>query len=233
MSTNREKAEIAAKSTKIRAVVFDMDGLMFNTEDIYNEVGAIVLRRRGCEFTQELKLKMMGLPGSRAYKVMRLHCDLNDSVEQLAKESDEVFEEILEDRIQKMPGLDRLLDELEAANLPKAVATSSSRRFAEKALGTFNLIPRFEFVLTGEDVVNGKPAPDIYLLAAKKLDIPIEQVLILEDSPIGSRAGASSGAVTIAVPNSHTAGSDFSHVNLVAESLIDPKITEVLFGSRQ
>jgi len=230
MPTNSGKAENVAKSTRIRAVVFDMDGLMFNTEDIYNEVGAIVLRRRSCEFTQELKLKMMGLPGSRAYEVMRIHCELNDSVEQLAKESDEVFEEILEDRIQKMPGLDRLLDDLEAVQLPKAVATSSSRRFAEKALGTFDLIPRFEFVLSGEDVINGKPAPDIYLLAAKKLDIPIEQILILEDSPIGSRAGASSGAMTIAVPNSHTAGSDFSHVNLVADSLEDPRIANLLFN---
>ena len=215
---------------QILAVVFDMDGLMFNTEDIYNQVGAAVLRRRGHEFTLELKLKMMGLPGHKAYQVMREHCGLDDSIEQLAAESDALFLDLLDQQICMMPGLAELLLHLEQAGLAKAVATSSSRQLAERALGRFDLIHRFQFVLTGDDVQNGKPAPDIYLLAAEKLGHPPANLLVLEDSPTGSRAGVAAGTVTVAVPNEHTADADFSHVSHRAGSLQDPLIYDLVGG---
>ena len=82
-----------------------------------------------------------------------------------------------------------LLDFLERESIPKAVATSSSAQFAELALGCFELKPRFEIVLTSEDVSAGKPDPEIYLLASERFAIHPKEMLVLEDSVIGSMAG--------------------------------------------
>jgi len=215
-------------NSRIRAVVFDMDGLMFNTEDLYNIVGERLLQKRGQRFTNELKLAMMGLPGPQAFEVMRSRCGLSDSVESLKQETDEIFVDLLPKEIQKMPGLDSLLQLVEQQKLPKAVATSSQRKFATRALGFFDLEPRFEFVLTGDDVERGKPNPDVYLLAAKNLSVEPQQMLVLEDSLIGSRAAKAAGAITIAVPTHHSADCDFSHVDHVASSLADELIVELI-----
>lgn len=209
---------------KIEAVAFDMDGTMFNTEDLYDKVGEILLQRRGHHFTRDLKLQMMGLPGNKAFEIMRQHCGLNESVEELQKETDTIFVGMLEDEIAMMPGLEKILELLERLDIPKGVATSSHRQFAVKSLGYFDLEPRFEFILTSEDVENGKPHPDIYLAAADKFGVAPQNMLVLEDSKTGSTAGVAAGAYTIAVPTEHSKGMDFSHVAQVALSLKDDVI---------
>ena len=219
--------------TVYQAVAFDMDGLMFNTEDLYDEVGDILLQQHGQRFTRELKLEMMGRPGQEALTIMKQRCNLPQSVDDLREEVKQIFAELLPGRIEMMPGLVELLDFLEQHKIPKCVATSSHRQFATVALGSFDLEPRFEFVLTSDDVVNGKPDPEVYLAAARKLGIEATQMLVLEDSAIGSRAAVAAGAFTIAVPTSHSAGSDFSHVGYVADSLLDPTIQNLLRQGRE
>ena len=213
---------------KIEAVIFDMDGLMFNTEDIYNVVGDNILKPRGREFTRELKLLMMGLPGTKAFQVMVDHCHLEDTPETLENECEAMFAELLPREIQTMPGLMELLERLEQLGIPKAVATSSQLRFAKIALNQFDLMPRFKFVLTAESVVKGKPHPDVYLLAAKKMELEPSQLLVLEDSVTGSQAAAAAGTTVIAVPTQYSLGCDFSHVDHVVSSLEDDLILETV-----
>lgn len=202
---------------------------MFNTEDLYDQVGQMLLEQRGHDFTRELKLAMMGLPGPVAFEVMRQSCGIEDSVEQLQNEADQIFSGMLPGEIRTMPGLEEILTRLESLNIPKAVATSSHRKFANQALGYFDLQPRFEFVLTSEDVTNGKPHPEVYLTAARRLGVEPESMLVLEDSQTGSRAAAAAGAYTIAIPTRHSVDSDFSHVHHVASRLDDPIVLD-LFG---
>ena len=208
----------------IKAVAFDMDGLMFNTEDLYDEVGEILLGRRGQSFDRELKLAMMGLPGTEAFEIMRQRCGLTETIGQLQSECDEIFSEMLPARIRTMPGLETLLELLETRKIPKCVATSSHRQFATRALGAFNLQPRFEFILTADDVTNGKPHPEVYLAAAARFDVTPDSMLVLEDSFTGSTAAAAAGAFTIAVPTKHSLEMDFSHVDHVAQRLDDEAI---------
>lgn len=217
--------QLTSNRPLIRAVTFDMDGLMFNTEDLYDEVTNLVLGRRGKRYTLEHKLAMMGLPGVEAYKILQTALGMEEPFTIFHAEMEAVFEEILPAKIQKMPGLDELLGLLEAKKIPKAVATSSNRRFAETALGVFNLVGRFEFILCGEDVANGKPHPEIYLKSAEKLRVTTSQMLAFEDSLHGSRAAAAAGAYTVAIPTSHSRGLDFSHAHFIAESLADPRVT--------
>ena len=215
-----------------QAVAFDMDGLMFNTEDLYDEVGDTLLQRHGQRFTRELKLEMMGRTGREALAIMKQRCDLPQTVDELLNEVRQIFSKLLPGRIEMMPGLSALLFFLERNKIPKCVATSSHRQFAIEALGCFDLEPRFEFLLTAEDVQNGKPAPDVYLKAAEQLGVKPAELLVLEDSEIGSRAAAAAGAFTIAVPTSHSVDGDFSHVNHVVDSLNDPMIQQVLSRGR-
>ena len=87
---------------------------------------------------------------------------------------------------------------------------------------------RFDFILTSEDVTNGKPHPEVYLLAAEKHQIHPGEMMVLEDSVQGTKAGVASGSVTVAVPGSHSVDCDYSHVEHRADSLADDLIVELL-----
>jgi HAD superfamily hydrolase (TIGR01509 family) len=209
---------------EIKAVVFDMDGLMFNTEDLYDIVLQSLLERRGKQFTNELKMKMMGLPGWKAFQVLKDDCQLSDSVEVLEHELHGQFYELLPAHIQMMPGLETLLARLEELKIPKSVATSSDRELANLALEMFDLPSRFKFILTSDDVTNGKPHPEVYEKSAEGLGVEPSEMLALEDSVIGSTAAAASGAYTIAIPGKHSMSGDFSHVDHVVDRIDNEKI---------
>ena len=212
----------------MRAVVFDMDGLMFNTEDVYTAVGTELLRRRGLAFTAELKNAMMGQRPQPSFELMIRHCRLSETWQELAAESDQLFLSLLNDHLAPLPGLYDLLDALERAAIPKAIATSSNRALVYACLEPFGLQKRFQFILTAEDIVHGKPHPEIYLTAARRFGVVPAEMMVLEDSQNGCLAAASAGAFTVAVPTQHSREHDFSRAALIADSLADPRILEAL-----
>lgn len=212
----------------LRAVVFDLDGLMFNTEDLYQQVGGEVLARRGKTFDSELLDQMMGRQSHIALQIMIDWHKLDDTPDGLAAESMEIMFGLLPKQLEPMPGLLDLLNSLEAAEIPKAIATSSSRKFVTRVLAQFDLAPRFSFVLTAEDIANGKPAPDVYLLAAEKHGKKPEQIMVLEDSQIGCRAAIAAGTHAVAVPSGQSEQHNFEGVKLIADSLADSRIRAAL-----
>jgi len=212
----------------LRAVVFDMDGLMFDTENIYTMVGTQLLQRRGHAFSEELKNEVMGLRPQPTFEAMIRRHGLDCTWQELAHESNRIFIGLLDEHLRAMPGLFELLDALEAAEIPKAIATSSGRKMTDACLGPFGLRDRFEFILTAEDILCGKPDPEIYLTAAKRLSLPPQQILVLEDSQNGCLAGAAAGALTVAVPSLHSRLHDFSAAALVIDSLADRRLYAVL-----
>jgi HAD superfamily hydrolase (TIGR01509 family) len=121
---------------------------------------------------------------------------------------------------------------LETAGTPIAVATSSTRDYAEMVLTRLGIQRCFRFVLTAEDIRRGKPEPDIYLLAANRLSLATGQVMVLEDSRNGCRAAVSAGTYAVAVPNRHTLGHDFTGARFIADTLADPRIRQALAVSR-
>ena len=216
-----------------RAVVFDMDGLMFNTEEIYTLVGAELMRRRGREFTEELKDAIMGLRPQPTFETMIGWYRLDDAWEEMADESNRIFVGLLDERLAPLPGLLELLDGLEKAGIPKAIGTSSGRDLLEEVFRRFDLRARFQFILTAEDITHGKPHPEIYLTAAERFGLSPQQILVLEDSQNGCRAAAAAGAFTVAVPGEHSRGHDFTAASLVVDSLEDRRLYEAMgVGSR-
>ncbi len=214
----------------IRAAVFDLDGLLVNTEDLYQHVGSELLRRRGRTFEPDLLDAMMGRPPAVSLAIMIAWHGLTDTVEALAAETSQIFSGLLDERLEPMPGAVSLVEGLAARGLPRAVATSSGPAFAHDVLGRVGLRDRFAFVLTSADVVNGKPDPEIYLAAADRLGVEPAAMLVFEDSHNGCRAAVASGAVVVAVPGGHSRRHDFTGARLVAESLADPRIGELLRG---
>lgn len=215
-------------SPRLSAVVFDLDGLIVNSEDVYEQADAEVLRRRGKTYDPELRAQMMGRPTAESLRRMIEWHALEDSIEQLDAERTALRDKLLETSLEPMPGLVDLVADLEATGLPRAIATSGTRDYAREVLGRLDIHAKFAFVLTAEDIVHGKPAPDVYLLAAEKLGLAPAAVMVLEDSENGCRAGVAAGAFTVAVPNRHTSAHDFDGVAFVAETLADPRIRGAL-----
>ncbi len=218
--------------TTIRAVVFDLDGLMFNTEDLYNLVGRELLARRGTVYTQDLAEKMLGRRTPEALQIMIDWHALPDSVEQLTEETQQIMEGLLDGHVRPMPGLTDLLDALCASRRPIGIATSSRRVHATALLSRFRWQDRFRFVLTGEDVQHGKPHPEIYLQASQRIDVPPQEMMVLEDSPVGCQAALAAGAFTVAVPSHVSPHGNvdrrFEGVQLMARSLRDRRIYSAL-----
>jgi HAD superfamily hydrolase (TIGR01509 family) len=208
--------------------VFDLDGLLFNTEDLYQHVGAELLRRRGCRFDGELLDAMMGRPGRVALQMMIDYHRLGATVEQLVAETEEIFPAILDARLALMPGVDELLTALERAEFRKAIGTSSGRRFTLDVLSRFSIQDRFAFIITAEDVVEGKPHPEIYLQAAARFQVQPRELVVFEDSQNGCRAAAAAGTIAVAVPGAHSRRHDFSGASLVVESLAAAEVYELL-----
>jgi HAD superfamily hydrolase (TIGR01509 family) len=209
-------------------VAFDLDGLMFNTEEVFRRSGTELLRRRGMVPPPTLFQRMMGRRAEEAFTAMIELCELNLTIPELQAESESIFFSMLDDHLAPMPGLHVLLERIERLRLPKAVATSSPRRYLEMLLGRFDLTDRFHTTLTAEDVVRGKPDPEIYLKAAERLGVKPAEMLVLEDSEAGTRAAAAAGAHIISVPHDLSREHCFRVAKGVAARLDDPVILDLL-----
>lgn len=201
-----------------------MDGLLFDTERLYWDVGDAVLIARGHRYSHELQQRMMGRIGVAAMQQMIDFHDLPDAPEDLLAESDQLYGQKLAHDITAMPGLDRWIGLLRSRKIPFGLATSSRRKFVELILATTDWAGDLAFVLTGDDVTNGKPHPEMYLRAADKLNLPPAEMLVLEDSQNGCAAAVAAGAYTVAIPSEHTKMQSFDGAKLIADSLADPRL---------
>jgi len=217
-------------SSRIAAVAFDLDGLLVNTEELYQHVGTELLRRRGKTFEPDLLDAMMGRPQQVSLSIMIEWHGLADTIETLAAETHATFQSLLDTELRTMPGAVALLDLLDARGIARGVATSSGPDFAHDVLGRMGIRDRFAFVLTSADVTHGKPHPEIYQTAARRLAVDPGAMLVLEDSQAGCKAAVAAGAVAVAVPGGHSRRHDFSGARFIADSLADPRIEALLAG---
>jgi HAD superfamily hydrolase (TIGR01509 family) len=217
------------KPWPIRSVVFDLDGLMIDSEPIFVETARRLLRRRNLPLAAEVLRAMLGTPAQQALQVFRDHHRLTETVAELAAESSQLFYEVLgETPIPLMPGLLEILGRLEQRGIPRAIATSSSRRYVERILAPHHLLRHFAFVLTCDDVRQGKPCPEIYEKAARQLGHSPEWMAVLEDSPNGLRAAKAAGARCVVVPHSLVAVEDLGGADAIVPSLAAPQLWELL-----
>jgi HAD superfamily hydrolase (TIGR01509 family) len=216
------------RSSSIQAVTFDLDGLMFNTEMLYERVLKQLLEKRQKPFEQRLLDSMMGRPGYVALQILVDWHGLSETVEDVYADSDAIFLDMLDRELAPMPGLVELLTALEQYDIPKGIATSSRAPVVYRMLDQFGWRERFNFILTSADVEHGKPNPEIYLKAAAKHGIKPEAMLVLEDSHNGCLAAITAGAHAVAVPGDHSRSHNFHGAQFIADTLRDPRIYELL-----
>jgi HAD superfamily hydrolase (TIGR01509 family) len=201
------KADLMNQSTPstsqpVRAVVFDMDGLMLDTERIYHHAFGVAGAELGYEVPEALLLATTGRTMPDVYRLFAAHFGADFPLEAFK----ELWftrwnEQVSREGIPQKAGLRDLLDWLEAQSIPKAVATSTAQEEARFTLRAGGIAERFAIIVSGDQITHGKPAPDIYLLAAQRLNIPPEECVALEDSEAGVLAATSAGMRTIMVPD--------------------------------
>ncbi|MGO9598213.1 MAG: HAD family hydrolase [Isosphaeraceae bacterium] len=206
----------------IRAVVFDLDGLMFDTEALYFRVSSEMVAARGKTFTPEIMRAMIGRRSVEAGYVLKTMTGLDEPLDVLLADVRQRFYAEIETAVHPTPGLFHLLDRLGHHGLPLAVATSSRRSYAAQLLGQHRLLDRFQFVLGSEDVACGKPDPEIYLTAIERFDVSPRSVLVLEDSPAGVTSGRAAGAYVVGVPHEHSPAQALQSADLIVPRLDDP-----------
>lgn len=210
--------------SQIQGVVFDLDGLMFDTEALFFRVASEMLRDRGKAFTIDIMRAMIGRQPAESGLAFRTMAGLDDEPEALMAEAKGRFEILLDSAVRPMPGLLALLDHLGTLGLPLAVGTSSGRAYAGKLLEGHGLRDRFAFVLCREDVARHKPDPEIYRTAAERFGLDPSEVLVLEDTPTGLAAAKGAGAFAVGVPHDYSPASDLSVADLIVGSLDDPAL---------
>lgn len=186
----------------VHAVVFDMDGLLVDSETVFRDAMMHVAKEHGRDLPNAVFLRMVGLPGavSRLVAIEHFGEDFpidayNDAVWAHARKLHDEIGVVLK------AGVVELLDYLDTQSLPRAVATSSSHFAVEHQLGRNGILPRFNTIVAAGDYARGKPNPDPFLTAAGRMGVAPEFCLALEDSHNGVRAAHAAGMMTVMVPD--------------------------------
>lgn len=185
----------------VRAVVFDMDGLLCDTEAVYRDAMIATAAERGHDFPLSLFQSMVGLPAEASDGQVLEHFGQDYPVAAFNARVGERVAAACEVGIPLKAGVAELLDHLDAMALPRAIATSSSHRSVQAHLGLSGIIPRFQAIVARGDYARGKPEPEPFLTAAERLGVAPEECLALEDSHNGVRAASSAGMLTVMVPD--------------------------------
>ena len=208
-------------------VLWDMDGVLLDTERLYTEATQQVVARYNKTYDWSLKGQMMGRPALDAARHLVTALGLPLSPEAYLRESWAILEGLMPTAA-AMPGARALTDALHARRVPQAVATSSPRHLFELKTQTHrDWFARFATVVLGDDprVARGKPAPDIFLVTAATLGADPADCVVIEDSPAGVAAARAAGMQVVAVPDPALGADRFADANLVVPSLLalDPE----------
>ena len=187
----------------IKAVLFDMEGLMVDTESLATEAFIHSAKKQGYDMTKEETLLVLGFTTKSIYDFWENYFKNSDvSGKQLVDDHYKYIEDILfTTGPRKMQYIEELLKYLKNSNYKVAVASSSSMNHIINNMEKTDLKKYIDEFASGAEVENGKPAPDVFLLAAKRLGVKSEECLVLEDSKAGVIAGSSAGAKVIMVPD--------------------------------
>lgn len=190
------------------AVIFDMDGLIFDTEALHEEASGMAARDLSHTMTPELFRSMIGLTGPDGRTRVRDYFGPDFPLDAFFDRWRTHFYALANTRLRLKPGVNEILDLLDKLDVPRAIATSSSHTTVNHHLAQHGLARRFQAIVARGDYPNGKPAPDPYLTAAARLGVSPNACLALEDSHNGVRSAAAAGTMTVMVPDLLSATQD-------------------------
>jgi HAD superfamily hydrolase (TIGR01509 family) len=187
--------------TPIRAVIFDLDGVLADSEPTWDEIDAQLLGEYGVKYRGEYHRDVLGVSYRASVEFFKKTFDIKAPTEEMMQRRGEIATEFFANRIGLFPHVKEVLEELRQMNLKLAVATSSVSASARPFLDRHLLTAFFEVIITGDEIERGKPHPDIYLRAAEKLGIVPHECLVIEDSLSGVAAGKAANMRVAAIPD--------------------------------
>jgi HAD superfamily hydrolase (TIGR01509 family) len=206
----------------IEAVVFDLDGLLLDTEQVWDQVREGLVRERGGRWTERAQADMMGMSSLEWSNYMHDELGLAELPEEI---SAEVVRRMMERYRGRLPLIDGAVEAVRrlAARWPLGLASSSNRELIDLALELSGLDGCFRATVSSEEVARGKPAPDVYLEAARRLGVDPGACAAIEDSRSGIRSARAAGMRVIAVPNRHFPpdGETLALADVVLDSLTE------------
>lgn len=205
-----------------KMIIFDVDGLLLNTEFLWRKAWKDVAAKYGVPKFGEVFSKVVGISGSDVERVLNNElADVENRME-LLDIARNVGTEYLENDIELMPGVTELLDVLEDKNIRKAVATTTSRDATIKRLTKLGLINRFEYILCGDEVTKRKPNPEIYQKVLKAVNCDPNQVMVLEDTGYGVQAAHDASIQVVMVPSINApTNTDKENASYIKKSLYE------------
>jgi HAD superfamily hydrolase (TIGR01509 family) len=184
----------------IEAVVFDMDGVLVQSEEVWDSVRERYVRERGGRYDEEIQRALMGMSSVEWSRYLHEVAGVPDPPEQI---NDEVVRRMLDAYREHLPLIPGAVDAVKriAARYPLALASSSNRPLIDTVLEEAGLKDCFRVTVSSEEVERGKPAPDVYVEAARRLGVPPERCTAVEDSHSGIRSAKAAGMRVVAIPN--------------------------------
>ncbi|MBZ0299395.1 MAG: HAD-IA family hydrolase [Anaerolineae bacterium] len=211
-----------------QAIIFDMDGLLVDSEKVWHIAESEIIESRGHEYTADVRTAILGLRVDEFMTVLHDHYGLPETVEALCNELNARMLTLIPEMVKPHSGANELVAWVQQQGLPTAIASSSPLAMIDSVVELMGWGEVFKVRCTAEDEARGKPAPDVYLAAARALGVPPADCLALEDSPNGARSAVGAGMVCYAVPDPNFAKKEafegitpyvFDSLNVVLDDL--------------
>ncbi|MCL4245460.1 MAG: HAD family phosphatase [Candidatus Dadabacteria bacterium] len=203
----------------INAVIFDMDGVMIDSEPLWEKTERILLARRNIDYSPDYRDKIVGLNQRDSGRLLVDTFDLEETVEEIINERISILTSIYEKELELIPALVPLLERLGEEGYRLAVASSSPLRVVNFVLDMFSLHDHFLAVVSGDSVGNGKPHPDIYVHTAETLGVKPAECVAIEDSINGLRSAKGAGMYCIAIPDKRLTPNQFESADVILGGL--------------
>lgn len=206
----------------MKAFIFDMDGVIIDSEPIHKQVIKEFLQKHNYTIDNEELDRYVGMTSTAVFSMLKEKFHLPASAQELTDQHMEDFKLYIKNhQIQPIDGIRELLSKLQAQNILTAIASSSPLDVIEFVANDFAITDCFTYLMSGEDVAQGKPAPDIYLATAKKLNVNPADCVVLEDSTNGSIAAKAAGMYCIGFANPNSGNQDLSAANTIVHKITD------------
>lgn len=212
----------------LKAVIFDMDGVLIDSEPLHFKVDQMVLEKLNIHHSKEYLERFVGYTNPAMWEIIKKENSIESSIEELIELQLSAKLKYLEDSDYKaIDGIIELLEELKTNKIPTAIASSSPRVFIEAVLKKLGISQYFDTWVSGEEVKKSKPEPDVFLKASEILAVQASQCAVIEDSKSGTTAAKSAGMKCIGFRNINSGNQDLSKADIIIEKICEINLEKI------
>ena len=215
------------KPRELKAIIFDMDGVLVDSEPLHLLAMTRFLEQFGIEYSEKENQEFLGRKDLYIAQVLIDRYSLRLTARELVDGKERILDEIMHSSSAARPGVYDILKAAQQASIPAAVASSATIQAIQTVMKILDIGKYFSAFTSGDEVEHSKPAPDIFLLAASKLGVAAENCLVIEDTLNGLKAAKAAGMYSISIPCDATAHQDHSIADLRLSSLAQVQLAEL------